>query len=214
MALRPGKKAEEKPSTAEEIDKKLDEEIVYEFGGPVGVLGIMLFAPCMMLYFWACLEYNHGRMMTPSSVDDIGPFFSRLYGYISDKAAPSYYGFKVYIIFCTFQAVLAWFMPGPIVKGLPIPSENNKQLEYRCNGVSSFYATVVVAFTLNHYGIFPLTDIMNNWGTLMTAAIICANLITLITYLTGIISGKAFRMSGNPIYDLFMGPFLNPRIGR
>jgi delta24(24(1))-sterol reductase len=202
-----------KAEAAPKVEQEFDDKIVYEFGGPAGVLGIMLFAPCMMYFFYACLENNNGRMLYPNSFEDIGPFFGRLAGYIS-HAAPSVYGFKVYVIFCLFEAVLAWYMPGPIVKGLPIPSENNRQLEYRCNGVSSFYATAVVAFVLHNTGVFPLTDIIDNWGTIMTAAIICANLITVVMYLIGVVSQKGYRMSGNAIYDLFMGAFLNPRIGR
>jgi hypothetical protein len=27
----------------------------------------------------------------------------------------------------TLQIVLAFIMPGPVIKGLPVPSENNKQ---------------------------------------------------------------------------------------
>ena len=185
-----------------------------EFGGPFGVLAIMIFAPCMMYYFWACMELNHGRMLVPPSWEDAPAYFEAVVQFIVNNAGPTAYGFKVYIVFCLFEFALAWFMPGPIVKGLPIPSENGRQLEYRCNGVTSFYATLVVAYVLHQRGIFPLTQIIEHWGEIMTAAIIAANLITVVTYLVGVISRRAFRMSGNVVYDVFMGAFLNPRIGR
>lgn len=205
---------QKKADSAADIEKKLDEEVIYEFGGPLGALSIMLIAPCMMYYFYSCLQLNHGRMLTPHSWEDAPAFFRGLLAYIGTHAAPTTFGFTVYLLFCLFQFVLAWYMPGPIVKGLPIPSENGRQLEYRCNGVTSFYATLVVAFALHHYGIFPLTLIIERWGEIMTAAIVTANIITVLTYLVGVVSRRAFRMSGNVMYDIFMGAFLNPRIGR
>jgi hypothetical protein len=39
------------------------------------------------------------------------------------------------------------------------------------------------------------------------------DLISLLVYIAGFVSGNQMRMSGNHIYDFFMGSFLNPAIG-
>lgn len=53
---------------------------------------------------------------------------------------------------------------GPIVKGLPIPSMNNQKLDYRCNGLSSWYLTLAVSVALHVTGIFPLSSIIDHFG--------------------------------------------------
>lgn len=89
-----------------------------------------------------------------------------------------------------------------------------KKLDYLCNGLMSWYATLITSFILHYYGYFRLTEIIDNFGPLMTAAVITGIVITFVVYITTIIQGKQHRMSGNFLYDLFMGAALNPRIGR
>ena len=50
-------------------------------------------------------------------------------------------------------------------------------------------------------------------GSLMTVVIIIADSIALSVYYVGIYLNKHTRMSGEFIYDFFMGSWLNPRIG-
>ena len=86
--------------------------------------------------------------------------------HVNRTAAAIYLGYVVY------SAVLAAFWPGPVVMGLPIPSENNRQLPYVCNGVSSFYTTLLTAFALHYTGIFKMQSIVDNFGGIMTVAIL------------------------------------------
>eukprot|EP00638_Chattonella_subsalsa_P009821 CAMPEP_0117771182 /NCGR_PEP_ID=MMETSP0947-20121206/24301_1 /TAXON_ID=44440 /ORGANISM="Chattonella subsalsa, Strain CCMP2191" /LENGTH=318 /DNA_ID=CAMNT_0005596471 /DNA_START=244 /DNA_END=1197 /DNA_ORIENTATION=- len=104
-------------------------------------------------------------------------------------------------------------MPGPVIQGLPVPSLNNKKLDYLCNGVSSWYLTLIVAFVLHYWNWFPLTDLIDNFGSIMTWSIITGNVVTVGTYVSAFITGTTHRMSGSIMYDLFMGASLNPRIG-
>eukprot|EP01098_Paradermamoeba_levis_P006741 TRINITY_DN2804_c0_g1_i1.p1 TRINITY_DN2804_c0_g1~~TRINITY_DN2804_c0_g1_i1.p1 ORF type:complete len:464 (-),score=155.85 TRINITY_DN2804_c0_g1_i1:502-1866(-) len=193
--------------------EKADSEIVYEFGGTTGTTSIMIGAPTIMFYFWICLQFYDGALVRPTSFEDIVPFFQRMWGHLVSGIQPLDYGFKIYLTFTVFEAILAVVMPGPIVKGLPIPSENGKQLSYVCNGVSSFYLTIVTAAALHLSGIFRLTEIVDNFGAVMTASIVVGNVVTWLTYLITVFLGKTHRMSGNFLYDLFMGASLNPRIG-
>eukprot|EP01116_Phalansterium_solitarium_P014701 TRINITY_DN32498_c0_g1_i1.p1 TRINITY_DN32498_c0_g1~~TRINITY_DN32498_c0_g1_i1.p1 ORF type:complete len:479 (+),score=188.73 TRINITY_DN32498_c0_g1_i1:123-1559(+) len=190
------------------IDLQLDNEVMKEFGGPVGTTAMMIFFPLLMYYLWGCLEFNQGHLIIPRSQSELIAVASR----IADKAAPTAYACTIYLTFVAFQAFLAVVMPGPVVKGLPIPSENNRQLDYVCNGVASWYATLAVSFVLHHYKIWRLTEIVDNFAPIMTVAVITGFAVTFITYFATVLFGRPHRMSGNFFYDLFMGAALNPRL--
>ncbi|PRP79388.1 hypothetical protein PROFUN_12986 [Planoprotostelium fungivorum] len=203
-------------SKGDATDLQLDREVVMEFGGPLGVTAMMLGFPCLMYYFWFSLKYHQGAIFYPTSFDDILPFFQRLSQYFWQSAAPTVWGFQTYGIFCLISATMAAFMPGPHIKGMPIPSLGGKSLDYTCNGVYSWYLLLVVSIVLHVTGVFRLTQIIDHFGELMTAAISFGFIITLLTYLFTMFTpvfGKPHRMSGNIIYDIFMGAPLNPRIG-
>lgn len=195
-------------------DEKVDKEVVWEFGGPIGVTFMMIFFPLLMFYLFICLHIYHGKLQFPDSIEGIPMFFSSFYKLAVLHASPTLYAAKIYILFFLWQALLAYVMPGVKAKGFPIPSECNRQLEYLCNGVSSFYLTLVAAALIHYYDIWRLTEIVDNFGPIMTVAIIVGNVLSWITYVVTILFGKPHRMSGNVLYDMFMGAPLNPRIGR
>jgi delta24(24(1))-sterol reductase len=56
----------------------------YEFGGPWGVVAIMTGFPVLMYYFWICLWFYDGKLVHPSSLEDIQPFLLRMWGHIRD----------------------------------------------------------------------------------------------------------------------------------
>ena len=55
----------------------------FEFGGPWGVIAIMTGFPILMYYLWICLWFYDGKLVYPSSVDDIQPFLWRMWGHIA-----------------------------------------------------------------------------------------------------------------------------------
>jgi Delta24(24(1))-sterol reductase len=112
-----------------------------------------------------------------------------------------------------FELLLAFIMPGYEQQGLPVPSLNYKTLTYHCNALSSFYATLVTTAALHMTHIFRVTDIMNNFGSMMTVAMIWGWAVSFLTYYITIWKGQQMRMSGNFFYDFWMGAPLNPRIG-
>jgi hypothetical protein len=55
----------------------------FEFGGPWGVFAIMTGFPILMYYLWICLWFYDGKLVYPTSVDDIQPFLWRMWGHIA-----------------------------------------------------------------------------------------------------------------------------------
>jgi Delta24(24(1))-sterol reductase len=191
-------------------EKKLiidsDNEIIFEFGGPWGVTAMMIGFPSLMFYLWGCLQFYRGKLVSPLK--------GELWSQMISEAWPTWYAAKIYLMFCLFELFLAYFMPGPVVKGAPVASLNGKKLDYLCNGLTSWYVTLITSYILHFYGYFRLTEIIDNFGPLMTVAVITGFAVTFIVYTVTIIQGKHHRMSGNLMYDLFMGAPLNPRLGR
>ena len=56
----------------------------YEFGGPWGVTAMMIGFPILMYYLWICLWFYDGKLVTPTSVDDIVPFLHRMWVHVRD----------------------------------------------------------------------------------------------------------------------------------
>lgn len=193
-----------------------DARVVREFGGPVGVTAIAVIFPIIMVYFWTCLEFHQGQVYGPdnlTSLDSWRKFFALIQSHVVQKGLPTVYSVQIYVGYVLWSALLAFIMPGPIVKGMPVPSLNYKQLNYVCNGYSSFYLTVAVSLVLNHYQIFRLRDIVDNFGHLLMTSIVVGYVMSIVTYVASLAVGSSHRLSGNHIYDAFMGAPLNPRIG-
>ncbi|KAF8216569.1 ergosterol biosynthesis ERG4/ERG24 [Mycena galopus ATCC 62051] len=196
-----------------EVDHRLDQHEQYEFGGPFGVTCIMLGFPVLMYYLWICLWFYDGQLVYPTSQADVNPFLLRMWAHICEDANPSLYAWKVYGGNIVFQLFLAWVMPGYQQEGLPVPSLNYKTLNYNCNALYSLYATMATAAALHYTDTFRLTEILDNFGHLMSVAMICGFATSFGVYFFAVATGNQIRMSGSFIYDVFMGAILNPRIG-
>lgn len=104
-------------------------------------------------------------------------------------------------------------MPGVTGQGKPLRHEGGKQLQYYCSAYSSWLATLTITAALHGTGIFPLTTIIDEFGPLMSVAIISGFLCSVLVYAQAIVRGRTHRLTGSPIYDFFVGAELNPRIG-
>ncbi|KAF8524194.1 ergosterol biosynthesis ERG4/ERG24 [Gautieria morchelliformis] len=195
------------------VDQKLDEHTSYEFGGPWGVFAIMTGFPVLMYYFWICLTFHDGRLVYPHSRDQIQPFLQAMWDHIRVDASPTPYAFAMYSGLIFFELLLAFVMPGYKQQGLPVPSLNYQSLTYNCNAVACVYGTVVTMAALHLTNTFRLTEIIDNFGHLMTVSMIWGVAVSFGMYFITVATGNQIRMSGNFIYDVFMGAVLNPRIG-
>lgn len=184
---------------------KEDEKVVKEFGGPFGTFFIIVWSHFLMLYLWMSLEFYEGSIFVPNL---------KLLGSQLERAMPTLTTVLVYWGFMGLQLLFALFMPGPTVKGLPLPSENNKQYSYHCNALYSWYTTLALVFILHVTGVFKITFLMDNYGSMLVTSMISGDLVAFFIYFWGILAKKQTRMSGNIFYDFFMGSFLNPRLGK
>lgn len=192
----------------------LPKEVEYEFGGLAGVTGMMLGFPALMYYMWISAEFYNGKPAWPTEKESFGDFAKHIGALLAENAAPS---FKAWFIFCSFfltQMLFYVTLPGVYTDGKPLKHLNNKKLPYFCNALASFYTSIAIVTLLHVTGIFKLYTILEMFGQIMTVAIILGFTLSILLFAyTMLVSGDYHRMTGNYLYDFFLGAPLNPRLG-
>tara|TARA_R110002126_G_scaffold239409_1_gene382634 strand:+ start:60484 stop:61782 length:1299 start_codon:yes stop_codon:yes gene_type:complete len=183
---------------------KQDARQAYEFGGPIGALCIIIFSHLLVYYLWGSLTFFQGQLFWLNHISDILFYLS--------QAAPTLFAVKFYLSFIGIQIFLAYVLPGLNIKGLPIASQSNQQLEYICNAIPCWYATLAIAAVLHLTGLFPLYFLADHMGSIMTVGVITADMFALYLLIFKRITKSADTPTGNILYDFFMGISLNPRI--
>ena len=195
-----------------EQDPRVDSSGRFEFGGPWGVAAMMIGFPPLMWYMWIGATYYDGHLPIPVSGQGLTDFLSQLIHLVYEGAYPSAKAWIIYWGFIVFEAVCYMYLPGVWTIGKPLDHEGGKQLRYYCSGVWSFYTTIVVVALLHLTGWFPLYTVLDEFGPLLSVAIISGFLVSVVAYWSALHRGAQHRMSGYPIYDFFMGAELNPRL--
>ncbi|KAE9984335.1 hypothetical protein BLS_002649 [Venturia inaequalis] len=191
---------------------KVDEQPRYEFGGAWGVSAMMILFPVLMWYMWIGATYYDGKFPTREKGQSYGDFLKHLGNLVYTGAFPHARAWVIYWTFFIVQGAMYCLMPGIWTKGKPLAHLGGKQLDYYCSAVSSWYATIIGAFVLHYTGIFKLYTIIDEFGPIMSVAIISGFLVSFVAYFSAIYRGAEHRMTGSPVYDFFMGAELNPRM--
>lgn len=195
-------------------DPAVDSSGHYEFGGSLGVSAMMVGFPLLMYYMWIGATYYDGRLPLPGNDESLVDFTRRLAHLASTGAYPSLKAWVMYWAFFVFEAACYVLLPGVWVKGKPLPHEGGIVLDYYCSGQWSWWTTIAIALALHFTGVFKLYTIIDEFGPLMSVAIISGFLVSIVAYVSAIRRGRQHRMTGSWVYDFFMGAELNPRMFR
>ena len=196
----------------EGLDHKIDYSGKFEFGGSWGVSVIMVGFTVLMYYMWIGATYYDGRLPLPEKGQSFQAFLNHLGNLVYRGAFPSLKAWAIYWVFFVVEMAFYCLLPGIYTYGKPLPFEGGKQLRYYCSGVWSFYTTIALSAVLHFTGVFHLYTILDEYGPLMSVAIISGWLVAFIAYFSALYRGAQHRMTGYPIYDFFMGAELNPRM--
>ncbi|OXV06110.1 hypothetical protein Egran_06121 [Elaphomyces granulatus] len=197
---------------ADGMDPKIDHSGIFEFGGSWGVSGMMIGFPLFMYYAWIGATYYDGKLPLPLEGQSWPEFIAHMGHLVCEGAFPSVKAWTIYWVFFVLEALFYVMLPGVRIMGRPIPHLGGKQLPYHCSALHSFYATLVLVTVLHLTGLFKLSTIVDEFGPLMSVAIISGFLVSFIAYFSALARGAQHRMSGYPVYDFFMGAELNPRM--
>lgn len=127
-------------------------------------------------------------------------------------AFPHLRAWRIYWTYFIFEAACYVLLPGFTCYGKPLLHLGGKQLKYHCSAYASFYFTIVVMAVLHGSGLFPIYTFLDEFGPLMSVAIISGFLASVVTYVCAFARGDQHWITGYPIYDFFMGAELNPRM--
>ncbi|KEF54628.1 uncharacterized protein A1O9_09070 [Exophiala aquamarina CBS 119918] len=193
-------------------DPRIDTSGHFEFGGTPGVAAIMTVFPLLMYYMWIGATYYDGKLPLPKEGEAFSDFLRSLLQMAYIGAWPSAKAWAMYWAFFVFEGALYCLMPGIWTKGKPLAHANGLRLDYYCSGMWSWWTTIVLALGLHFTGIFKLYEIIDEFGPLMSVAIISGFGVSIVAYISAIYRGKQHRMTGSTLYDFFMGAELNPRM--
>lgn len=193
-------------------DPKIDYSGEFEFGGSLGVLALMIGFPLLMWYMWIGATYYDGKLPLPEPGQSWTDFGKHLVDLVYTGAFPSLRAWKIYWTFFIFEGACYCLLPGVWAYGKPLPHAGGKQLPYFCNAYCSLYFTMAVAAVLHYTGYFKLYTFIDEFGPLLSVAILSGFLVSIVAYVSAHIRGATHRMTGAPIYDFFMGAELNPRM--
>jgi len=216
--------------TAEYVEKN-------SFGGWVGAVILILWSHYILYYFWYCIEKegNNGMLILPISYDSFVKEIASFKVAFLKRCIPDIRTCFAYLSFFVCQIILAAIVPGITVHGLPIGvPPKQKTLKYLCNGYLCYYICIW-GFFLMHFlssdeipyvcdkdcmkffsvfnGFYKGTHLAENLGKYLTLAIIVSDVTSIFWYLYGLSIVEKEEITGNVIYDFFMGTILNPRIG-
>ena len=178
----------------------------------MGTAAMMIGFPILMWSMWIGATHYNGKLPRPLKGQSTVQFVEHMAILVYKDAFPTLKAWTIYWSFFIFEAVCYLVMPGIYTKGKPLPSLGGKQLDYYCSGVSSFYLSIFIATALHISGFFKLYTLVDEFGSLMTVAILSGFIVSIIAYISALARGAEHRMSGNRVYDFFMGAELNPRI--
>lgn len=193
-------------------DPKIDANPHFDFGGTLGVTAMMIGFPLLMYYMWVGATYYDGQFPSRVKGQSWSDLASQLVYLCYEGAFPTPKAWAIYWGFGTMQCIFYLLMPGVYSTGKPLPHEGGKQLLYYCSGMWSFNTTIVLALALHYLNIFKLYTLIDEFGPIMSVAIISGFLLSLVAYVSAFWRGAQHRMTGHHIYDFFMGAELNPRL--
>ena len=208
-----GRKANGRAKVAGEgKDPRTDDSGEFEFGGPWGVSAMMVCFPILMYIMWIGATYYDGHIPMPEEGETWRHFLMVLADLVYGGAFPTLKAWAIYWGFLLFQAACYLYLPGITVQGKPLDHEGGERLSYYCSGVWALYTTIAVAALLHMTGLFKLYTIIDEFGPVLSVAVLSGFAISIVAYVSALKRGKEHRMTGNHVYDFFMGAELNPRM--
>jgi hypothetical protein len=166
---------------------------------------LLVALPLLVYWMWICLAHHGGDAFLPRSRDGLVAM-ARL------VPPPTAAAVAIYLGWFLVQALLQAILPGRTVDGTVL--RDGTRLPYRMNGWLSFWVTLGGLFLAVWLGWLPATLLYDHFGPLLTVANVFTYLLAFYLYFHGKARGTASEVvTGNPVYDYFMGTSLNPRIG-
>ncbi|EJU05623.1 ERG4/ERG24 ergosterol biosynthesis protein [Dacryopinax primogenitus] len=179
----------------------------FEFGGPIGALGVSVTTPLMLyLLHLGCSDLTGG---CPPPLLSISSTLK------SERWWDALWDWNAFFVYCGWYAYccLCWrLIPGDWVKGTVM--RNGQTKEYKMNAFATALLTLgLVAGTIYRYGPLSFIFIYDHYLALISASIVMSLVQAFTVYYLSFRNGALLALggnSGNYLYDWFIGRELNP----
>ena len=168
--------------------------------------------PILMYVMYLGAYHFDGLFPYPQTGESWPALLRREISLIATSAFPTARAWIIYWGFLAFEAVAYLYLPGIYAEGKALEWEGGRRLKYYCNGVWSLYFTIATAAILHVTGLFRLDTLIDEYGPLMSVAIISGIGVSVVAYVSAVYRGRTARMTGYTVYDFFMGAEINPRL--
>ncbi len=188
----------------------------------ISSLLILTLTPLMVFYFYICAFFYDCALTAPimelvsgnltlSSVWEKIPSFSTH----ALAVFACWYLLQLFLALIPdyFHRIIKWYKGGKLL-GAVTPAGN--QLPYNINGLQAWSVSLTLFLLGWIFNIFSPTIIFDNWGGLLIIANIVGFSLAIFTYIKAFIFPSYINdrlITGNPLYDFYMGVELNPRLG-
>jgi delta24(24(1))-sterol reductase len=181
------------------------------------LLGLVVFSHCICYYLWWAAEFNQGCLGNPFPL----PIE------VIQRATPNTTSIIMYAVVIVYTLLCAVALPGVTVSGYPVKiftdhdddtsactsSSITERLPYNCNGLASWYLSIVLAVILHTTGVFDWKQVYSHSGALLSTAIFFADAIAVLMYLECLRTHRCIFSIQTFAHDFVMGGYLNPRLG-
>ncbi|CAO3663389.1 unnamed protein product [Umbelopsis ramanniana] len=184
----------------------------YEFGGPIGAIGMIIGLPALVLFFATFCDATGypSQNFWNISVDNLRVWLSweNVKNSINPWAFAWYFGFLINL------AVMSVSLPGNMVDGTKL--RDGRVLKYKINALGCLQALITMnAMMFRGAGINALGWVYDNYVSFCLASILTSFLVAGYVYYSSFKPGKMLALGGNTgtaVYDFMIGRELNPRI--
>lgn len=198
----------------------------YEFGGPLGALCVITSLPAVIYALFFLCNKDYCLRMDQLFEFDEEVWRASLPGMealLNDRASWAVIGWMA------FHVTLERLLPGEVAHGAQLSTGN--KLAYTLSGHLQFWVTLMVllfgavsltyksesaTFEVSSVSSLPLSFIYDEYLPLITASTLFSLLLSLFVYAQSFLPDALLAeggVSGNIIYDFFIGRELNPRLG-
>ena len=173
---------------------------------------MMVCFPLLMYYMWIGAKFYDGHFPVPRAEQSIASFLQHLFHLAREHAFPHKKAWAIYWTFFVLEGLGYLYLPGVYGKGKRIPYLNGGQLDYYCSAVWAWYITIFAALGLHFSGLFKLYTLLDEFGPLLSVAIATGFILSFVFYVSAHVRGATYKLTGNHVYDFFVGAELNPRV--
>jgi delta14-sterol reductase/lamin-B receptor len=207
------------------------EQPSYEFGGPLGAVGIIVGLPVLTYALFHLANGQRHLTWKVSEFDWAGAFAALPHSmaeftstFVTREAAIMFFGWMA------FQVLLERVLPGDDAQGVEL-DEGRGRLTYTMSGHLQLWISVLAmghflpkfsvdavtqAVSFQGLGRMPLEMIYTHFASLMFFACAFSLVLAIFLYVKSFSKGAQLAKggnTGNALYDFFIGRELNPRIG-